>query len=232
MSRNERGEPAQPAPPTPIAPPDAESIAHGNASASTPVDPFDLDALRVAPDSVSAISAVEELDTVSVRKPKPTEYFRTHPDYGLDTVGFEPPRGDSDFDGQLYLVYPAARTAMVVLLGDLPVFRLYLCWSLQGHPFIWPCKMPRENGRGNQWANSRLVAAEAAKTRWVRVIADMSMGKYRRFVAEGDIPDPKWPNRSFGELIHMGFADYKIEHPDHPVIKRLRGRVNSGETDA
>ena len=62
-----------------------------------------------------------------------------------------------------------------------------------------------------------------AMTRWVRIKANMSLGAYEIFEAEGSIPDPVWPDLSFGEIYRIAFRDRLINSPDHPVIKRLHG---------
>jgi hypothetical protein len=39
------------------------------------------------------------------------------------------------------------------------------------------------------------------------------------------IPDPEWPPLGFWELIKIAFRDHLVDRVDHPVIKRLRGRL-------
>jgi hypothetical protein len=51
----------------------------------------------------------------------------------------------------------------------------------------------------------------------------MSLGYYRIYRAEGDIPDPVWPDKPFPELLKLAFAKLVIDSPDHPIVRRLRG---------
>jgi hypothetical protein len=59
--------------------------------------------------------------------------------------------------------------------------------------------------------------------RWVRVKANMSAGCYDIYEASSTIPDPRWPEHTFTELMRLGFRDRLVTNFDHPVIKRLRG---------
>ena len=58
---------------------------------------------------------------------------------------------------------------------------------------------------------------------WVRLTANMSLGAYEIFEAEGKIAEPEWPEYSFLDLLRIGFRDRIISSFDHPVLKRLRG---------
>lgn len=51
----------------------------------------------------------------------------------------------------------------------------------------------------------------------------MSLGAYEMFEASATIPDPKWPDVSFQELLRLAFRDRLVDRFDHPLIKRLRG---------
>jgi len=51
----------------------------------------------------------------------------------------------------------------------------------------------------------------------------MSLGAYEIFEAQGSIPEPIWPDLSFGEILRVAFKDRIIRSLDHPVVKRLHG---------
>jgi hypothetical protein len=53
--------------------------------------------------------------------------------------------------------------------------------------------------------------------------ADMSLGAYRIYTAEGQLSDPVWPDKMLAQLLEIAFKDRVIEREDHPVVKRLRG---------
>ena len=59
--------------------------------------------------------------------------------------------------------------------------------------------------------------------RWVRVKANMGLRAYEIFEAASTIPDPKWPELSFQEILRAAFRDRLVDSLNHAVIKRLRG---------
>jgi len=66
-------------------------------------------------------------------------------------------------------------------------------------------------------------AAELAKTRWVRLAADMGLGGYRIYQAEGDLSEPEWPDKPLAEILQIAFRDRIVDSENHPVVRRLRG---------
>ena len=83
--------------------------------------------------------------------------------------------------------------------------------------------LPLDDGRRNDWHATAREAAELAKGGWVRVAADMSLGAYRIFKAEGQLVDPAWPDQSLNDLLRLGFRDRVIDSDAHPIVRRLRG---------
>ena len=69
-----------------------------------------------------------------------------------------------------------------------------------------------------------MEAAELARTKWVRVQANMTLGAYEVTYAE-HLPDPEWPDVPFQELLRIAFKDRYIDSLDHPVLRQLRGEV-------
>ena len=88
-----------------------------------------------------------------------------------------------------------------------------------------PVRLPREDGRLDEWNRSALEAADMARERWVRVAANMSLGAYEVYEAAGSIPDPDWPDVTFRALLEIAFKGRFIQNLDHPVIHRLRGET-------
>ena len=76
----------------------------------------------------------------------------------------------------------------------------------KGEPFLWPCRQPRlESRSGDLAATSRIEAAEAAMTRYVRV--QWKSPAFEMSFRDDHIVDvaPRWPDKSFGELIQIAF---------------------------
>ena len=59
----------------------------------------------------------------------------------------------------------------------------------------------------------------------MRVTANLSLGAYEIFMAEADVTDPIWPDISFQGLLEIAFRDRFIRDLDHPVVKKLRGKL-------
>jgi hypothetical protein len=64
-----------------------------------------------------------------------------------------------------------------------------------------------------------------AKTKWMRLVANMSMGAYDLYEASDLLPEPEWPDLPFSEILRIAFKDKYIDEMDHPVLKRLRGEI-------
>jgi hypothetical protein len=179
----------------------------------------DLEALRLSPEAIASVGTREVMTTVPVRKPGRNEFVRVHDDpaMSLTTMVLE----DKD-DRQTFFVAPGMWGAMA---GEMRPVMLVRAITRQGVSIIWPRFLPPEGGSGSTaaWYESAGEAVELAKKKWVRVKADMALGAYRIFEAQGDLPEPVWPDKTMGELLDIAFRDRVIDSEDHPVVKRLRG---------
>ena len=183
-----------------------------------PADIFaNLDALRLSPDAASVAGTSEVLSHVPVRKPNRHEFFRTRPDaeYWFDTGVFE----DKE-ERETFFVAPRMREALV---GEIKPVLLVPTITRQGVLLLWPLKLPVEGQRHNGWMETARDAAELAKTAWVRLAADMGLGGYRIYQAEGELSEPEWPDRPFPEIMRIAFRDRIVDTENHPVVRRLRG---------
>lgn len=200
---------------------DEGALADGPEMADTRAPFPDLEAALGLDDD--GVAVTELLVNVECRKPKPTEFFRVNPDPGMarSTYVFI---DRQDIGGETYFVMPEARPYIVEHLR--PVL-LVTCVNRQHVLFLWPIKLPDPDfnkGRQNDWGNSALEAMKAAKTHWTKMTA--GRGAYRVFRAENtDLPEPQWPDRSFLELLHVAFKETIVADQNHPIVKRLRGRV-------
>lgn len=162
-------------------------------------------------------SVSEIVSTIPVRKPSAQEFFRVSPDPALSlvtTVYFD----KSDMD-KAYLVAPNMRGS---LAEDARLTRLVVYATRRGATCIWPMALPTDDN-ASAWVDTRLEAVRRAKERWVRIRADMHLGAYRIYEAQGDIGEPAFPSKTLAELLEIGFKGRVIETEDHPIIKGLRG---------
>jgi hypothetical protein len=184
-------------------------------------DPFDLHRLRLSQDFASAVGVERLVKTIPVRKPSREWFVRVHPDpsYRLQTAVLELKE-----DRETYLVAPGLWPE----LTSEPTFSprlLITAVNRQGVPFLWPIKLPGAGGKIDDWSRSALDAADEARSRWVRIVANMSLGAYDVAVATGTMPEPSWPEMLFQESIKIAFRDRMISDRSHPVLQRLRGEA-------
>jgi hypothetical protein len=180
-------------------------------------DPFDPASLRV---TGVTIGVKKVLTTVPVRKPA-QEFVRVHADeaFALPTTLLE-----VKADREIYLVTPSLRDALATE-SAMSVRTLFTTINRQGVLFLWPVRLPTPTGRIDPWTRSAMDAAERARTAWIRLQANMSLGAYEVFEATGDLPEPEWPAVSFGDILRIAFRDKRIDTLDHPVLRQLRGEV-------
>jgi len=181
---------------------------------------FDPRRLRLSQEFDQLAGVTKLITTVPVKKPDLLSFVRVHPDPDMSLVGalmLERVDGRETF-----LVAPALY-AEVATVGKLKT--LHTAITRQGMVFIWPVGMAGADGRSNGWNDSAQQAAEMARTKWVRVAANMGLGAYDIFVPRAELPDPEWPDLTFERILEIAFRDHFIDSADHPVLKQLRGEV-------
>jgi hypothetical protein len=181
-------------------------------------DPFDLDSLCLSQDFSETIAVKKLLKTIPTRRPGSQDFVRVHPDpdYRRNLLCV-----DIKDDRECYVVRPEVAAQLV---GEVVAKTIYTGITRQGVVFLWPVTIPPADRTTNEWWRSAREAAELAITRWIRVKAEMNLGAYQMYEAEGQIPDPEWPELPYQELLRIAFKDRLIDRIDHPVIQRLRGR--------
>jgi hypothetical protein len=183
----------------------------------------DLNALRLSPGEGFLARAKEHLSRVPVEKPSRQDFWRAHPDdeMTLITSVFE------DKDAREYYIIAPDMAPSMQGLGEVTAVRLVPVINRQGVLRLLPAKLPSEasGSLGSSWQDTLLVAIERAKTRWVRISADMSLGGYRIWEAQGDLTEPRWPEMSLNAMLEVAFKDRIIDNEDHPVFNKLLGRL-------
>jgi hypothetical protein len=199
-----------------------DGLAGAGADVAKPeADPFDVTSLRLSQDFASAVGVKKLVTTIPVKKPSKEWFVRTHPDsgYWLQTAVVELKE-----DRETYLVAPGLWPS----LASDPTFsprELVTAINRQGVLFVWPIRLPGADGKLDDWSRSALDAADEAKSQWVRVTANMSLGAYDISIAAGLASEPSWPEIEFQEIIKIAFRDKMISDWSHPVLRRLRGEV-------
>ena len=180
-------------------------------------NPFDPKHLRITGD-LSDLIIDEAVLRIPVKKPNNQEFFRVHtgPEHQLTCAIVELKE-----EREIYLIPPK----VCALLEDvIRHVQIRVCQTRQGTVFLWPVPMPTSDGRTNSWHQSARDAASIAEHSWVRMSANMPEGCYSVFKAIGNLPEPKWPEKTLLELLELGFKDGKlVDSPEHPLIQRLQG---------
>jgi hypothetical protein len=162
-----------------------------------------------------------ELVSMGAHRPGKWVYFRCHPDPEMSVAMLM--LKDDDIDGTFYGV---ANELSDILLGELEIARpmvLKLCVTRGGTPFWWP--ISAATARPNSWSQSASRCCDIARGQWIRVQSSREGGTYVPHVAAGDFGEPRWPDKTLGELLRIAFGDKFIADLNHPILKKLRGEL-------
>ena len=142
-----------------------------------------------------------------------------HPDaaYRLETALLEVKEAN-----ETYLVDPSLWGE---LAGEITPKVLFTTITQQKVLSLWPVRLPGIDGRLDDWNRSALEAAERARSVWLKLVSNRSLGAYEIYEAAGNLSEPEWPELSFQELLEIAFKDHFIRSMDHPEVRRLRGEI-------
>jgi hypothetical protein len=180
---------------------------------------IDLSRLRLPQDFIAGSGVKKLLTTVPVRRPDRQSWIRVNPDptWQLETLVIEMKE-----EGETYLV---ERSLWFELSVETTKKVLFTAIDRQGNVFFWSIRLPGPDGRHDPWNASALIAAQEAMKRWVRVVSNTSLGAYDVFTADATLTDPIWPDIGFKGLLEIAFRDRFIRDLDHPVVRKLRGKL-------
>lgn len=186
-------------------------------AAGVPDPETELDAYKSAAQVEAVDRQATRITTLQIRKPNDQEYVRVMPGGGRVLPLFK-----SKTDGDRLYLFKREVEPFLPLNAIRP-YRLVLARSLRAlTPFVWPLPVPHDD-MGRTWHESADAAARNAEGRWVKVVSDQVGGCYVAYPAAGDLPEPEWPSEPLAELLLLAFRNQRIDAPDHPVIRRLRG---------
>ena len=184
-------------------------------------DTFNLTELRLSNADLGKvdIQVKQRITTVPVRKPNKQDFVRTHGEqnaYWFSCFAIELKE-----EREFFIVHPSLQGE---LIGESIPMQFITTINRQNVLSLWPVKLPLDGSRGETWNISALDAAATAQKEWVRVVANMSLGAYEIFVAQGQLKDPVWPELSMDEIMSIAFRDKVVSSLEHPVVLKLRGQ--------
>jgi len=180
---------------------------------------LEISSYRIAPNYGETLGSRKLLSVVPVGRPTKGKFFRASPDpaNSIDVFVLE-----DKVDTTFHLVSPH----VAEVLGDLVrAATLHLAIDRADNPFLIPVPFPAENGQRNPWHESLLRAIQVAREQWVRLVADKSVGIYQVYVAQGNLPEPKWPELTTDEIVRIAFTGRLIDSMEHPKVQSALGRI-------
>jgi hypothetical protein len=180
-------------------------------------NPFDPKRLRISQRFGEGLDVRTIIASVSVRKPHRQWWIRVHPDprMSIETCVLQ-----NEQDQQHYLVDPSLSSS---LPGEAVPMTLYSAINMSGGLFLWPVRLPNEDGQQHECHITAHRAAQLAQTTWIRISWDRANSNYAVVSARGEVPEPAWPEADLQKLLSIAFKGRLIEDLDHSVLKRLRG---------
>jgi hypothetical protein len=155
---------------------------------------------------------------VPVTKAGKQRYVRVHRDKAYN---FECAILQLEGEDRPYLLSPEIAQAIT---KDAKRVDLKLAMDRQGNIFLWPVPPVPEDGNDNTWNQSQREVAELAETHWVRLTSNRIIGCYEPIVAQGEIPEPIWPEMSMEEILTIAFGStHVITDHEHPALQKLWG---------
>jgi hypothetical protein len=181
---------------------------------------FSLSDIRMDQDFDSRAAVTKVITRIPVERPSKKTFIRVHPeeDWSLEVWMLQ-----LEEEGEIYIVHP---DTVQYAEGLVEPTILYTAITRNGDIFLLPVKRPGPDGKSNSWHESRMHAAQLAKHRWVKIVANKPVSAYDIFEAKGNIPEPEWPSdMTFEDLLNIAFKDRIVKGHDHPVLRRLRGEI-------
>ena len=176
------------------------------------------------PQNYSEMSQVEKVHTIiPVARPPKTVFFRVNPDPAFSFEAYI-----LEYERSIYLVYPEVAAQFPELVKAV---RLVSVITREGNPYLWPLRLPKDDGRSDNWATSAIEIAELAKSSWARVSTNGPAGCYIAYKARGITVEPVFIAMTMEEMLQKAFRNFVITDLNHPIAREMLGD-NTSETAA
>jgi hypothetical protein len=179
----------------------------------SPMENFDFNTLRLPQDFDAHVGARPVLTSIEVRRPKGTEWVRTHP-----SPDFQRRLGLVEVPAGLYVIHQD----LAPVLGGIVKPRLLVAATTNNNvPILWPLREPAPDGRTDAYMTSENLAAARARNHWVRIVSNQHARAYDVFEATAQMPEPEWPELDFNAWLQLAFSGRVIASLDHPLMRSL-----------
>jgi hypothetical protein len=182
----------------------------------------DLEALRKE-NALAVVDLVKTAAVVPVRRPINDEFVTVSrkPEHSFPAFLYEDP-----ILGECYV---PKTTRDAGWLGDRarPV-QLHVFVSVPGEECLWPVPLPKPGIKENTYSTRQREHADAMLKRepptWASIRSNVITKTYEITWAKGDLGEPKFTDRSMGDMLKAAFGrDCIIDRFDHPALRRIRG---------
>ncbi len=190
---------------------------------------IDFSKLKIKPQTAQSAS-VQQL-RIPVGKPGKFIWWQVHPGEAMQNPdGFYLlPLERGDREKLNYLLTPELVVdpyIQEITQGLVREVDLRIGITRQGSLFVLP--VPHNtSGPGGSWAESLQRAVSDAEQGWIRVVTDQSDSGGYSVVPNRrkNIPDPRWPDLTYDQILERAFGNGKriVNDPDHDVFNELEG---------
>jgi hypothetical protein len=179
----------------------------------------DLNSLRLPTNYGATLGVQKLLTTVPIGRPNKSTFFRVKQS---EELAFNTFILENKLTRETYIVVPVVAQVISELVRPVT---LNAAIDRQNNVSLIPVQLPKDDGTRNPWHESLAQAVERAKTNWIRINPNMTLGGYDVYEATAELPDPIWPSRTIEELVDVAFLGKIIRTVDHPVVQTYLGKI-------
>ena len=181
-------------------------------------DKLDFSKFKVSSGSSDLPVAQKVLLHVPVRKPSKQQFVRV---CSQESSQFECAILKLEDDDRPYLTSPEIAQ---MIIHDIKKVTLKLTMDKQGNVLLWPIPPRPVEGNDNIWNETQRDAAKLAEKKWIRLTSNRELGCYEAIEAQGEQPEPVWPELSMDEILKIAFGStHVITDQEHPALQKLWG---------
>jgi hypothetical protein len=163
------------------------------------------------------IKPVKRLGSIEVRKPKKSEWFRSHEKMFTEVYVIQKESTRDFYVIDLELAREVGEEARAAYL--------IACISDEGACFLWPILKPRGDAVGLQLYENDLADLSLSRSTWIRRQWAMGPKSYKVDQTNSE-KVPEWPqNQNIVDWVNKAFRGRFIDSLDHPLLCRLRGEL-------